>query len=129
MTNLIAAAALALAIPAAMPAAAQQLIGAYTAFIGTDDLYNSSGARLTQPWQVLRQDRANYHRFGIRHAGDEWDPFFGSIDNRAAMERMIMNGSMDPIARQNLLQGGATVFVRIYGAGGVGRYVDVTVAR
>ncbi|MGR3314910.1 hypothetical protein [Roseovarius indicus] len=129
MTNLIAAAALALAIPAAMPAAAQQLIGAYTAFIGTDDLYNSSGARLTQPWQVLRQDRANYHRFGIRHAGDEWDPFFGSIENRAAMERMIMNGSMDPIARQNLLQGGATVFVRIYGAGGVGRYVDVTVAR
>ena len=129
MTNLIAAAALALAIPAAMPAAAQQLIGAYTAFIGTDDLYNSSGARLTQPWQVLRQDRANYHRFGIRHAGDEWDPFFGSIENRAAMERMIMNCSMDPIARQNLLQGGATVFVRIYGAGGVGRYVDVTVAR
>lgn len=113
----------------ASPAAAQQLIGAYTAFIGTDDLYNSKGARLTQPWQVLRQDRANYHRYGIRQVGDEWDPFFGNVDNRAAMERMIMNGSMDPVARQNLLQGGATVFVRIYGSGGIGRYVDVTVAR
>ncbi len=111
------------------PMAAQELIGAYTAFIGTDDLYNSKGARLTQPWQVLRQDRANFHRFGIRQPGDEWDPFFGSIDNRAAMERMIMNGRIDPGARQNLLQGGATVFVRIYGAGGVGRYVNVTVAR
>lgn len=111
------------------PVSAQDLIGAYTAFISNNDLYNSRGARLTQPWQVLRQDRANYHRFGIRQPGDEWDPFFGSMENRAAMERMIMNGSIDPVARQNLLQGGATVFVRIYGSGGVGRYVNVTVAR
>lgn len=111
------------------PASAQDLIGAYTAFISNNDLYNSRGARLTQPWQVLRQDRANYHRFGIRQPGDEWDPFFGSMENRAAMERMIMNGSIDPVARQNLLQGGATVFVRIYGSGGVGRYVNVTVSR
>lgn len=111
------------------PAAAQELIGGYAAFISNNDLYNSRGARLTQPWQVLRQDRANYHRYNIRQPGDEWDPFFGNIDNRAAMERMIMNGSMDPVARQNILQGGATVFVRIYGSGGVGRYVDVTVTR
>ena len=113
----------------AAPVAAQDVIGSYVAYIGVDDLYNSKGARLTQPWQVLRQDRANFHRFGIRQAGDEWDPFFSRIDNRAAMERMIMNGRIDPVARQNLLQGGSTVFVTIYGSGGVGRYVDVTVGR
>jgi hypothetical protein len=123
------AAVLAVLLAGAPPAAAQELIGSYTAFIGQTDLHNSKGARLTEPWQVLRQDRANFHRFGIAQGGDEWDPFFGSIDNRAAMERMIMNGRIDPGARRNLLQGGATVFVRIYGSGGVGRYVNVTVAR
>jgi len=111
------------------PGAAQELLGSFTAYIGTDDLYNSSGARLSEPWQVLRQDRANYHRFGIRQRGDEWDPFFSSIDNRAAMERMILNGRIDPQARRDILRGGATVFVRIYGEGNTGRHVEVSVAR
>jgi len=111
------------------PVAAQDLIGSYTAVIGTDDLYNSNGARLTEPWQVLRQDRANYHRFGIRQPGDEWDPFFGDIDNRAAMERMILQGRIDPVARRALMQGGATVVVRIYGRGSAGTRVEVSVAR
>lgn len=113
---------------ASAPATAQELIGSYWAFIGTQDLYNSKGARLTAPWQVLRQDRANVHKFGISQAGDEWDPFFASIDNRAAMERMIMNGSIEASASRILMQGGATVFVRIYGSGNRGTSVRVTVS-
>lgn len=108
-------------------ASAQQVIGSYVAYIGQDDLYNSKGVRLSEPWQVLRQDRANYHRFGISQRGDEWDPFFGDINNRAIMERMIMNGSIDANAERNLMRGGATVFVRIYGQGNRGDYVRVTV--
>lgn len=108
---------------------AQELIGSYTAFIGTDDLYNSGGQRLAEPWQVLRQDRANYHRFGIAQPGDERDPFFGDIDNRAAMERMIMQGRIDPSARRSLMQGGARVVVRVYGRNDRGEHVEVTVAR
>ena len=121
-------AALALAVTATV-AQADSLIGSYVAYIGRQDLYNSNGQRLSEPWQVLRQDRANYHRFGISQAGDEWDPFFGSIDNRAAMERMIMNGYIEPNAARILINGGATVFVRIYGTGNTGRSVDVTVVR
>jgi len=110
------------------PAAfADEIIGSYVAYIGRDDLYNSKGARLKEPWQILRQDRANYHRFGISQSGDEWDPFFGNIDNRAIMERMIMNGSISSSARNGLVQGGATVFVRIYGSGSHGKSVKVTV--
>jgi hypothetical protein len=112
-----------------LPASAQSLIGQYTAYIGTDDLYNSRGARLTEPWQILRQDRANYHRFGISQPGDEWDSFFGSIDNRAAMERMIMNGYINPQAARNIVSGGAVVVVRIYGSGGRGNRVEVDVYR
>jgi len=108
-------------------AAAQNLIGSYSAYIGWDDLHNSKGARLTAPWQVIRQDRANYHKFGKVQPGDEWDPFFGDYDNRAAMERMIMNGGIDPSAAQILMQGGAMVYVEIYGQGGVGNAIRVTV--
>jgi hypothetical protein len=119
----------AIAVGAVGAAAAQNLIGSYSAYIGWDDLHNSNGARLTAPWQVLRQDRANYHRFGVRQAGDEWDPFFASMENRAAMEQMIMNGTIEPSASRILLQGGATVFVRIYGRNGVGNSIRVTVSR
>lgn len=111
-------------VPAAF---ADEIIGSYVAYIGRDDLYNSKGARLKEPWQILRQDRANYHRFGISQSGDEWDPFFSSKQNRAIMERMIMNGSMSSGARSGLVQGGATVFVRIYGSGSRGKFVKVTV--
>lgn len=110
-------------------AQADELIGAYVAYIGKQDLHNSKGARLRQPWQVLRQDRANFHRYGISQSGDEWDPFFGSIDNRAAMEQMVMSGSINPRAAKNLLDGGATVFVRIYGRGSLGTSVQVTVSK
>ncbi|WP_456390915.1 hypothetical protein [Profundibacter sp.] len=109
------------------PAFADEIIGSYVAYIGRDDLYNSKGARLNEPWQILRQDRANYHRFGISQSGDEWDPFFDSMENRAIMERMIMNGTITSGARSGLLQGGATVFVRIFGTGSRGKYVKVTV--
>ncbi|PTV94504.1 hypothetical protein C8J27_10735 [Rhodobacter aestuarii] len=113
----------------AVPAAAQDVVGAYVAYIGTDDLFNSRGQRLSAPWQVLRQDRANFHKFGLSQPGDEWDPFFGDVNNRAAMERMVMNGSIEPAAARKIMAGGATVFVRIYGYGSRGDYVRVTVTR
>lgn len=118
---------IALATLAAVPAAAEQMVGQYTAFIGQDDLYNSKGKRLTEPWQILRQDRANYHRFGVSQPGDEWDPYFGNADNRSAMERMVMNGRLDPRAVRTVVNGGAMVVVRIYGEGNIGRRVEVDV--
>ena len=109
-------------------AVAQHLVESYWAYIGTQDLYNSKGVRLSAPWQVLRQDRANVHKFGISQVGDEWDSLFGSYDNRAAMEQMIMNGGIDPNASRILMRGGATVFVRIYGHGNTGTSIRVTVS-
>ncbi len=113
----------------ATAASAQEIIGTYTAEIGRADLFNSEGQRLTAPWQVLRQDRANYHRFGISQVGDQWDPLFADADNRAAMEQMVMNGYMDPQAARDIMAGGATVIVTIYGSGGIGTYVNVDVYR
>ncbi len=109
-------------------AVAQELVDRYIAVIGVEDLYNSKGQRLTEPWQILRQDRANYHRFGIRHDGDTGDQFFASIDNRAIMERMVMNGYIDPAASNTLVNGYAdSVLVEIFGEGDRGDYVKVTI--
>ncbi len=110
-------------------AMAQDVVGTYAAYIGQDDLYNSNGERLSAAWQVLRQDRANFHRYGISQPGDEWDPFFSDANNRAAMEQMIMNGYMDPQAARDIMNGGAMVIVTIYGSGNVGDYVNVDVYR
>lgn len=125
----IAAAALGagLALTAPAGAQAQEVLGSYTAYIGVDDLYNSKGERLFEPWQILRQDRANFHRFGIRQPGDQDDPFFADADNRATMERFIMQGRIDLAARRGIVDGGVTVTVTIWGQGRIPAYLDVTV--
>lgn len=107
----------------------EYLIGVYTAFIGEHDLYNSRGQRLRQPWQIIRQDRANFHRFGIRDPGDSTDPFFASAENRAAMETMLARGSISRRAASDIVQGHVWVHVEIHGRGGVGRSVHVSVSR
>jgi hypothetical protein len=80
--------------------AKEQAIETYRAFLGSADHLNSSGVRLTEPWQIIRQDRASYHRFNVRDPGDQSDAFFGSIANRARMEQLIQNGHIDSSARR-----------------------------
>lgn len=120
-----AVAALALSAPLAL---ADELLADYVAFIGRDDLYNSKGARLSEPWQILRQDRANYHRFGISQPGDEWDPIFKDKGNRAIMERMVQQGNIEASAGRGIVQGGVMVRVKVYDNGSRD-YVRVTVTR
>lgn len=112
---------------AAGGAFAQDLLDSYVAYIGEADLYNSKGARLSEPWQVLRQDRANYHRYGIRQPMDMGDRFFSSMENRAIMERMVRSGTIDRVAARNIMRGNTKVFVQVYGLGNRGDYVSVTV--
>lgn len=109
------------------PAFADELIGSYSAYIGEDDLYNSNGERLTKPWQILRQDRANFHKYGISQRGDEDDDFFASAENRANMEYMVQHGKIARSAAKALVRGDVMVTVEIYGSGGTGDFVNVTV--
>lgn len=111
---------------AAESASADELIESYGAYIGEDDLYNSSNQRLTQPWQVIRQDRANVHRFGIRQRGDEVDGFFGSARNRDLAERMIRSGRIERSAARRLLRGDVYIHVEIWRGRG-GDYLNITV--
>ena len=98
-----------------VPSQAQgRFLESYTAFLGPNDHFNSRGTRLTQPWQIIRQDRANVHRFGRGDQGDEWDSYFGSANNRARMERMILNGYIEPNAAWRIVNQNVWVHVEIY---------------
>lgn len=99
------------------PAAAQDYIGSYSAWIGWQDLYNSRGQRLTEPWQVIRQDRANFHRFNRRDPGDGGDPWFANAAMRGQLEQAIMAAGMAPWVRQMVLNGGVPIRVDLYGCG------------
>ena len=88
---------------AAGGAAAEQL-GVYYMELGPEDYRNSSGAGLTDPGTILQQDRANFHRFGIRHSGDESDRFFGDRAARAQIPALFRAGRPDEYAL-NVLKG------------------------
>ncbi|MDO6963199.1 hypothetical protein [Rhizobium alvei] len=122
----VVAIAAALLLQTTQMARADDLVDEYNAYIGEDDLYNSNGERLREPWQIIRQDRANYHKFKIRQRGDEGDQFFSSVDNRAAAERMIRDGTMTRDARELLLQGDVTINVKVF-EGDDGDYLKITV--
>lgn len=125
-TGLFAAAFATVLAVSAGAARADELIESYGAYIGQDDLYNSSNERLTQPWQVIRQDRANVHRFGVRQPGDDIDGFFASARNRELAERMIRNGRIEGSAARRLLNGDVRINVEIWrGAGG--DYINISV--
>ncbi|MGB8287205.1 hypothetical protein ELI13_31475 [Rhizobium ruizarguesonis] len=96
------------------------LVESYRAFIGEADLFNSSGTRLTQAWQIIRQDRANFHQYGVRDRDDETDSFFADPVNRQALEQMLRNGM--------IVRGNVWIDVDIYVSQGAGRWIDVPVS-
>lgn len=92
----------------------------YVAYIGPEDMRNSSGQPVTSLGGVLQQDRANFHRFGIRHPQDDSDPVFADRGFRALIPQMVnaggnAGGTLAQMARygQPFLVG---VFVCGYGA-------------
>jgi hypothetical protein len=73
-----------------------RLIESYRAYIGNDDLYNSKGERLSQPWQIIRQDRANYHAYRRRDRGDQGDSFFSLPSNRQRSWKRCSQAAISP---------------------------------
>ena len=118
--------ALGLVLAAATPAAAADLIGSYNAFLSRADHYNSQGERLTSAAAIIRQDRANYHKFGIQDDQDESDNYFDNVNNRAVLERMLSDGSSDPGVLSRIVNGNVMIHVDIYRSNHHGDYVVVT---
>ena len=101
-------------------------IAFYEAYIGTQDLYNSRGVRLSTAQQVLRQDRANVHKFGIWQPGDQLDPIFGSYEARDVMTWILERDGLDPQVANAIMGGDVMVYVEVWGHGNTitGIYVE-----
>jgi hypothetical protein len=97
------------------PASADTLLGSYIARLSDNDHFASDGYRLDTAAQVVRQDRANWHRFNRGDAEDEDDPWFGSADARARFETQLnKSGAMDQATRRAILNGEPVVEVQVY---------------
>lgn len=120
---------LTLAMTLSAPAMAQEVIDNYVAVIGAQDRFNSSGTALSQPEQILAQDRANFHRFGIRQPGDTEDRSFRSTEERTRFGMLLSNGTIDPAAAQAILGGqNVPVLVEVLGSGGRATGLRVSLA-
>jgi hypothetical protein len=108
------------------PASAQQLQESYRAHLSERDHFNSNGERLRSAAAIIRQDRANFHRFGIRDPADQSDVFFTDVNNRAELEALIERGASEPGAINRIVNGTPMVRVDIF-SGPRGAYVNVTV--
>lgn len=112
----IAIAAAVCAAGAAAPAVARQepMLDSYCAQLSAQDHFNSNGQRLTTAAAIIRQDRANYHKFNRRDPGDQGDSFFGNQANRARLEAMIAEGSSESSALRRVVNGEPRICVEIY---------------
>ncbi len=106
--------AIALFVLATPGGALAQELDRYQARLSPADHYNSRGQRLQDAAAIIRQDRANVHRFGKRDPEDQLDAYFGSKANRGRMEAMLRNGSADPGVRSAIVNGTPLIEVIIY---------------
>ena len=93
---------------------AEEPIDTYTAKLSSEDHFNSNGERLKSVADIIRQDRANYHKFNVRDAEDQGDGFFGDADSRERIPKMLKNGHIDKVAQKSILNGSPVVTVSIY---------------
>ena len=99
---------------ASVPASADELIETYVARLGANDHFNSKGERLTSPALIIRQDRANFYKFGRGNEEDEDDMFFRDVKNRELLQKFLERGNTNPGAYRAIVNGQPLVRVNVY---------------
>ena len=85
----------------------------YLARLGERDHFTFRGKPLSRASSILRQDRANYHRFSIRDPEDQSDPLFA---NKAARTQLVRNlERITPEVEQRIINGTPLVRVQVWG--------------
>ena len=100
---------------------ADELEDEYIARLGDADHYSSSDEKLESVAEIIRQDRANFHKFKIRDEEDESDSFFKSADNRAAMEKLLSRVNFSKSDTRIIFNYTPTIRVRLYTSDETGR--------
>lgn len=116
MKRFAAAAAVALMFTGlSAPAQADEYLGSYVARISHEDHFASDGYRLDNAAQMVRQDRANFHKFHRRDPDDERDRWFRSNADRGRLERMLQRpGAMSPGTKRAIVRGEPLIQVDVF---------------
>ena len=102
-------------LPGTGAARADDMLGSYVARISDRDHHASDGYELSSAAQMVRQDRANWHKFHRRDADDQGDDWFGSNEDRAYLERMLKRGgAMSSSTRRAIVNGEPLIQVDVY---------------
>lgn len=107
-------------------ALADTLVESYTAHLSEQDHFSSRGERLRSAAAIIPQDRANFHKFGLRDPRDESAPFFSSAANRDAFEQMLTRGRIDKSLSRAIIDRTPTVRVEIFRSHSGTPYITVT---
>jgi hypothetical protein len=89
----------------------------YRAYIGPEDMQSSKGQPLRTLGAVLQQDRANFHRFGIRHQQDDGDPVFANGALRASIPDLVTAGRGDRGSLGRMARNGQPFLVNVFVCG------------
>jgi len=102
---------------------AEEPIDSYATRLSAQDHMNSDGGKLKSVGDILRQDRANYHKFSIRDAEDQSDTVFGDVQSRERIPAMLKKGHIDKATKNSILNGTPVVMVFIYN-----NHIDVAIS-
>jgi len=94
-----------------------EVIQSYVAHLTSRDHVSSSGSKLTTAAEILRQDRANVHKFDKADAADEADTFFAGAANRELLGALLEKGDMDKKTEAAIVNGTPTVVVTLNASG------------
>jgi hypothetical protein len=94
---------------------ADDMLGSYVARISDRDHQASDGYALDNAAQMVRQDRANWHKFHRRDSDDEADGWFRTNDQRADLQRMLeRGGAMSSSTKRAIVNGEPLIQVEVY---------------
>ncbi|TPM35094.1 hypothetical protein [Mesorhizobium sp. B2-3-4] len=94
---------------------ADDMLGSYVARISDRDHQASDGYALDSAAQMVRQDRANWHKFHRRDSDDQGDAWFRTNEQRADLQRMLERpGAMSASTKRAIVNGEPLVQVDVY---------------
>lgn len=99
---------------------ASDYLCSYQARISNDDKFNSSGNYIATQYSrnvvaaIIRQERANFHKFGVRDDEDQGDCVFASKENRARLERWLASGQISANTIRRIVDGTPLIYVDVY---------------
>ena len=101
-------------------AAQARFLCSYQAQISDNDKFNSRGEPVVRGYNkssvamAIRQDRANFHKFGLRDPEDTGDCVFHRQDARARLQRMLESGRISSRAMHAIRDGNPVISVDVY---------------